>query len=182
MLKFILPYTHFSEDNKMAKHAYAYNIHSIHLSMGDSMRVTANIAIFSVLYALAGGFLSFVLYYLFDTYDPEWESKGLTHQLLDVGLEIAVIGLVAFWLVYFINVSTPIIPVRKGLEDFVDSYTSGLFFMFAIFIFLEGFTSKLKYLFNHMLASHFDVIFPADGSIIDGSLRYSKEQKAGKYT
>ena len=170
----------------MAKHAYAYNIHKVHLTLGDSMRVTANIAVFSIMYAMAGGFLSFVLYYLFDTYDPpestEWETKGLAFQFTDIALEIAIIGLVAFWLVYFINVSTPIIPIRRGLEDFVDSYTSGLFFMFAIFIFLEDFSNKMKYLFKHFLGSVFDRVFPAEGSIIDGSLRYSEKQKAGKYT
>jgi hypothetical protein len=154
--------------------------------MDDSLRVTGNIAFFSILYAMAGGFLSFVLYYLFDTYDPpnttEWETKGLAFQLTDIALEIAIIGLVAFWLVYFINVSTQIIPIRKGLEDFVDSYTSGLFFMFAIFMFLQDFSNKMKYVFNHFLGNIFDRIFPAEGSIIDGSLRYSEKQKAGKYT
>ena len=170
----------------MAKHAYAYNIHRVQLSMDDSMRVTANITIFSIMYAIAGGFLSFVLYYLFDTYKPpestEWEKKGLAFQFTDIALEISIIGLVAFWLVYFINVSTPIIPIRKGLEDFVDSYTSGLFFMFAIFIFLDDFSNKMKYVFNHFLGNIFDRVFPAEGSIIDGSLRYSEKQKAGKYT
>lgn len=169
----------------MAKHAYAYNIHNIHLTRSDAMRVTGNIAIFSILYTLAGGFISFVLYYLFDSYEPDtgdvqWESKGVPYQLFDIMVEVGIIGLVAFWLVYFINVGAPIIPVRKGLEDFVDSYTSGLFFMFAIFIFLQDLTNKLKYLFNHVLGNHFDHIFPADGSILDGSLRYSEKQKAGK--
>jgi hypothetical protein len=138
------------------------------------------------MYALAGGLLSFILYYLFDTYNPpestEWEKKGLAFQFTDIALEIAIIGLVAFWLVYFINTSTPIIPVRKGLEDFVDSYTSGLFFMFSIFIFLNDFSNKMKYVFNHFLGKFFDRIFPAEGSIIDGSLRYSEKQKAGQYT
>jgi hypothetical protein len=168
----------------MAKHAYVYNIHRVHLSADDSLRVTANIAIFSVFYALAGGFLSFVLYYLFDSYNPpestEWETKGLAFQFTDIALEISIIGLVAFWLVYFINVSAPIIPVRKGLEDFVDSYTSGLFFMFSLFIFLQEFSNKMRYVFNHFLGNVFDKVFPAEGSIIDGSLRYSEKQKAGK--
>jgi len=168
----------------MGKHAYAYNIHSVRLSMDDSMRVTGNIAIFSVMYAIAGGFLSFVLYYLFDSYNPpestEWEKKGLAFQFTDIALEIAIIGLVAFWLVYFMNVSAPIIPVRKGLEDFVDSYTSGLFFMFSLFIFLQEFSNKMRYVFNHFLGHFFDKVFPAEGSIIDGSLRYSEKQKAGK--
>ena len=168
----------------MGKHAYAYNIHSVHLSVDDSMRVTGNIAIFSVMYAMAGGFLSFVLYYLFDSYNPpestEWETKGLVFQFTDIALEIAIIGLVAFWIVYFINVSAPIIPVRKGLEDFVDSYTSGLFFMFSLFIFLQEFSNKMRYVFQHFLGNVFDKVFPAEGSIIDGSLRYSEKQKAGK--
>ena len=154
----------------MAKHAYAYNIHTVRLSTDDSLRVTGNIAFFSVLYAMAGGFLSFVLYYLFDTYNPpestEWETKGLVFQFTDIALEIAIIGLVAFWLVYFINTST--------------SYTSGLFFMFAIFMFLQDFSNKMKYVFNHFLGHFFDKIFPAEGSIIDGSLRYSEKQKAWK--
>ena len=170
----------------MAKHAYAYNIHNIHLSSGDSLRVTANIIVFSIMYALAGGLLSFILYYLFDTYNPpesiEWETKGLAFQFTDIALEIAIIGLVAFWLVYFINTSTPIIPVRKGLEDFVDSYTSGLFFMFSLFIFLQDFSNKMRYIFKHFLGNVFDRVFPAEGSIIDVSLRYSEKQKAGKYT
>ena len=167
----------------MAKTTHAYTVHAIQLSAGDAARVTGNIAIFSVVYTLAGALLSYVLYYLFDVYDDknkEWEEKGLTYQLFDVSVEVAVIGIVAFWLVYFMNISTPIIPVRKGLEDFVDSYTAGLFFMFAIFIFLGDLTNKLKYIFDTFLGIHFDFLFPAEGSILDGTLRYSNEQKESK--
>jgi hypothetical protein len=117
---------------------YAYHIHEIKLSPDDALRVTGNIAIFASLYTIAGGIMSFVLYYLFDVYEPdeqrglEWEKKGLTFQIVDVAVEIALVGVGAFWLVYFINTSAPIIPIRHGLEDFVDSYTSGVFFMFAV--------------------------------------------------
>lgn len=167
----------------MAKNTHAYTVHAIQLSSGDAVRVTGNIAIFSVFYTLAGALLSYVLYYLFDVYNDknkEWEEKGLSYQLFDVSVEIAIIGIVAFWLVYFINVSAPIIPVRKGLEDFVDSYTAGLFFMFAMFIFLGDLTNKLKYIFDTFLGSYFDFLFPAEGSILDGTLRYSKKQKGEK--
>ena len=162
---------------------HAYTIHAIKLSSGDAMRVTGNIAIFSIVYTLAGALLSYVLYYLFDVYNDEnkeWEEKGMTYQLFDVAVEVSMIGIVAFWLVYFMNVSAPIIPVRKGLEDFVDSYTAGLFFMFAIFIFLGDLTNKLRYIFDTFLGTHFDFLFPAEGSILDGTLRYSKEQKERK--
>jgi hypothetical protein len=167
----------------MAKNTHAYTVHAIHLSFGDAARVTGNIAIFSVVYTLAGALLSYVLYYLFDVYNDEnkeWEEKGLSYQLFDVGVEVSTIAIVAFWLVYFMNISTPIIPVKKGLEDFVDSYTAGLFFMFAIFIFLGDLTNKLKYIFDKFLGTHFDFLFPAEGSILDGTLRYSKKQKGEK--
>ena len=166
----------------MAKNTHAYTVHSIHLSLNDAVRVTGNIAVFSIVYTVAGALLSYVLYYLFDVYDEknkEWEEKGLTYQIFDVGVEVSIIAVVAFWLVYFMNISTPIVPVRKGLEDFVDSYTAGLFFMFAIFIFLGDLTNKLKYLFNTLLGLHFDRLFPAEGSLLDGTLRYSDKQKAG---
>jgi hypothetical protein len=162
---------------------YAYHIHEITLSGNDSLRVTGNIAIFASLYTLAGGIMSFVLYYLFDVYNPdkqhgmEWERKGLLFQVMDVVVEIAFIAVGAFWLVYFINTSAPIIPVRHGLEDFVDSYTSGVFFMFAIFIFMTDLSNKLRYLFQTTLGRYFDHIFPENGSILDGTLRYSTRQK-----
>jgi len=166
----------------MGKNTHAYTVHSIHLSLNDAVRVTGNIAMFSIVYTVAGALLSYVLYYLFDVYDDknkEWEGKGLTYQIFDVGVEVSIIAVVAFWLVYFMNTSAPIIPVRKGLEDFVDSYTAGLFFIFAIFIFLGDLSNKLKYIFDHYLGSHFDHLFPAEGSLLDGTLRYSDKQKAG---
>lgn len=166
----------------MAKHAYAYNIHNIHLTTGDAVRVTGNIVVYSVFYTIAGAILSYVFYYLFDEFNEKWESRGLGYQLFDVSAEVSIIGVVAFWLVYFINVSAPIIPVRRGLEDFVDSYTAGLFFVFAIFIFMGDLTKKLTYIFDTFVSSHFNTVFPGEGSLLDGSLRYSKEQKAGKYT
>ena len=162
---------------------YVYHIHDIKLSRDDSLRVTGNIAIFATLYTLAGGIVSFMFYYLFDVYNPDkqqgmdWERKSLWFQITDVVLEIAIIAVGAFWLVYFINTSAPIIPVRKGLEDFVDSYTSGMFFMFAIFIFMTDLTNKLRYLFQRMLGEYFDNYIPEQGSILDGSLAYSPRQK-----
>uniref|UniRef100_A0A6C0HL36 Uncharacterized protein n=1 Tax=viral metagenome TaxID=1070528 RepID=A0A6C0HL36_9ZZZZ len=167
----------------MPNSMYAYRIHGIKMSRDDSLRVTGNIAIFAALYTLAGGVMSFVLYYLFDVYNPEkregmeWEKKGLAFQVFDVVLEIAIIAVGAFWLVYFVNTSAPIIPVRHGLQDFVDSYTSGMFFMSAIFIFMTDLTNKLRYLFQTALGEMFDHYFPEQGSILDGSLCYSQRQK-----
>ena len=162
---------------------YAYHIHEIKLSTDDALRVSGNIAIFASLYTLAGGLMSFFLYYMFDMYDPdkqkglEWEKKGLAFQLFDVAVEIAIVGVGAFWLVYCINTSAPIIPIRHGLEDFVDSYTSGMFFMFAVFMFMTDLSHKLKYLFQLGLGEMFDHYLPEQGSILDGTLTYSQRQK-----
>ena len=167
----------------MSDNRYAYHIHGIKMSRNDSIRVTANIAIFASLYTVAGGIVSFLFYYLFDVYDPEkpneshWEKKGLLFQIADVVVEITIIAVTAFWLVYFINTSAPIIPVRHGMLDFVDSYTSGMFFMFAIFIFMSDLTNKLKYLFRRIMGEYLDHYFPEQGSILDGSLSYSNRQK-----
>ena len=63
------------------------------------------------------------------------------------------------------------------LEDFIDSYTSGLFFLFTIFIFLDDLSNKLKYVFHQLLDKVFDRYFPAAGSILDGTLHYSSQQR-----
>jgi len=163
---------------------YAYNIHSIKLTQSDSIRVTANIAIFALIYTVAGAVLSYVLWYAFDPYDPsnetskkEWERKGLWFHIYDIAVELMIIAITAFWLTYYLDTAAPIIPIRKGLEDFIDSYTSGMFFMFAIFIFLNDLSSKLKHVFNTLLGDLFDYWVPEEGSILDLSVRYSEKQR-----
>jgi len=169
----------------MAKDNYAYSIHSIKLTRSDSLRVTANIALFAMVYTFAGAILSYVLWYAFDPYDPEseaevdkvWETKGLLFQFYDILVELALIAITAFWLTYYLDTAAPIIPIRKGLEDFIDSYTSGMFFMFAIFIFLNDLSSKLKYIFKTLLGDFFDYWVPEEGSILDLTVKYSDRQK-----
>ena len=169
----------------MAKDNYSYSIHSIKLTRSDSLRVTANIAIFAMVYTFAGAILSYVLWYAFDPYDPDsendadklWESKGMLFQFYDILVELGLIAITAFWLTYYLDTAAPIIPIRKGLEDFIDSYTSGMFFMFAIFIFLNDLSSKLKYIFNTLLGDFFDYWVPEEGSILDLTVKYSERQK-----
>jgi hypothetical protein len=69
-------------------------MHTVHLRRGDAFLVTANIVIFSLIYAVAGAVLSFIFYYTFDVYDPEnhegreWEHKGMLFQIADIVIEV----------------------------------------------------------------------------------------------
>jgi hypothetical protein len=62
---------------------------------------------------------------------------------------------------------------KYNQDILVDSYVSGIFFIFAIFLFLDELTTKYKYLFDKLLKAHFNKIFPQYGSIIDFSLSYT---------
>lgn len=135
----------------------------------DALALSGNIVVLSVFYAFVGSMLSFVLYYLFDDYNPDeklglkWEKRSVFYQVGDVACEIAIIALVSFWLVFTINTSAPIFPVPQHLAAFVDTYTTGMFFMYSVFIFMSDLTSKMKYLFKTHLAHRFDTVFPEDG-------------------
>uniref|UniRef100_A0A6C0K4S8 Uncharacterized protein n=1 Tax=viral metagenome TaxID=1070528 RepID=A0A6C0K4S8_9ZZZZ len=160
------------------------SIETSRLSWMDSFSITGNIAIFALINTLAGAILSYILWYAFDPYDEEdektmkvWEDKGLPFQLLDITLELVIIAVTAFWLAYYLNNAPPIIPVRKGLESDITSYTSGMFFMFAVFIFLNDLTEKLKYVFNFILGDWFDYFIPEEGSLLDATVSYSERQR-----
>lgn len=162
---------------------YAYHVYHPILDVDDSFRLSVNIAGLSVLFTFAGGLLSYLLYYMFDVYndtDPhgkDWEKKSIHFKVFDVVVEIGIIGMTAFWFSYFINTFAPIIPVDQRAVGFVDTYATGLFFMFTIFLFLEDFGNKLKHLYDIVFGGYFDFILPAEGSILDFSLRYSLEQR-----
>jgi hypothetical protein len=148
----------------------------------EMVNLTLNIGILSIFFTFFGAFVSYIFYYIFDEYGPddepkrgmEWEKHSALRQIADISLEITLIGVVSFWLTYYFNTSAPIFPVRSSLVSFVDTYTTGMFFMFTIFLFTNDLSSKLRYVYNEYVGYHFDVIFPAYGSIWDLNLRYSK--------
>ena len=158
---------------------YTSHVYKNTINWRDSFALSANIVILSIFYCFIGGLVSYALYYLFDEYNPdeklgiEWEKKGWKYQLTDVCLEIAILGLVSFWLVFTINRSATIIPVPVNLAPFVDTYTTGMFFIYAIFIFMDDLTSKLRFLYESHFEKRFLSLFPTEGSIVDLSLRYA---------
>lgn len=152
---------------------YAKNVFTENLLGTDIRNLSLNIAMLSVLYAVLGALVSFVFYYLFDEFDEKWEQKGVLYQTYDVIVEISVMALIAFWVVFTINTSAPIFPVRQAIASYVDTYTSGMFFMYTVFLFMASLGDKLKYMYTRYIGKHFDTVFPSEGSILDFSLRYS---------
>jgi len=89
-------------------------------------------------------------------------------------VEVSLLALIAFWSVFTINTSAPIFPVRHEMAAFVDTYTSGMFFLYAIFLFMNDLGEKLKYVYEKNFDTPLKSIMPTEGSILDLSLRYSK--------
>lgn len=152
----------------------------LNLSWDDILSLSGNIVLLAVFYTFLGAFVSFTLYYLFDEYGPdenpprdlEWEKHPLWYQAYDVCVEVALIALISFWATYTINTSAEIIPVRSELSSFVDTYTTGMFFMFTVFLFMNDLSSKLTYLYNEVVGKQFDWLLPNEGSILNLSLHY----------
>jgi hypothetical protein len=149
----------------------------------ENVKVTFNVAILSVFYTMFGGILSYFLHYLFDEFDDKWKERSLAFQLADIFLELSIIGVIAYWLIDYIHKAPPIFHVSKKLDLEIDSYTSGIFFVFAMFIFLNDLTSKIQHIYHQVVGPHFEILLPNEGSIIDLSLRYApRKTETQKHT
>jgi len=146
----------------------------------DRTFMSSNAITLAIGYTAFGALLSYIMYHLFDEFDEDWKKRTIVFQLADVSVEIGILATVSFWSSQFIQYLPPMLPVRKQLDTMVDSYISGIFFIFAIFIFLESLTEKLKYLFHTILEPYFNRIFPKYGSIIDLSLSYTPKTEQKK--
>ena len=151
-----------------------------YMNSKEKVYVSVNAAFLSIFYTLLGVLVSYILYFLFDEYDEKWEKRSMTYKLLDVSLEISLLSIIAFWSGLIIELAPPLFPVRKELDTLVDNYISGIFYIFAVFLFMESLTNKLKFLFHELFEPYFSKIFPQYGSIIDLSLSYSPIEKTEK--
>jgi hypothetical protein len=146
----------------------------------ETLFVSLNAALLAIFYTLLGVLVSYVLYYLFDEYNEEWQKKSMWYKFLDVSLEISLLSIISFWSGQLIEIYPPIFPVRKQLDVLVDGYISGIFYIFAIFIFMDSLTEKLKHLYEDSVGPHFNKIFPQHGSLLDLSLSYTPPEKTEK--
>lgn len=119
--------------------------------------VTLNVSILAVFYTSLGGFLSYILYQFIQEHDQDWESQPAWYQILDVSVQLAVVGIVAFWITYNIKEAAPIFPVSKRMDEMVDTYISGIFFAYAMFLFIEYLDSKIQFLYDKFLGDTFSL-------------------------
>lgn len=135
---------------------------------GNFALISLNVGILAGFYTMLGGFLSYLIYYLFEDHTENWEKNhSLMYQLIDVFIEISIVGLVAFWVTYGFKEAAPLVPMSKELDSLVDTYISAVFFGYSMFIFLDQLTSKIKYVFNTLFKNYFDRVLYPDGSILD---------------
>jgi hypothetical protein len=140
---------------------------------------TMNIAILAMFYTLVGILISVILYHLFDDCDKEWKSETLAYQVGDIGLELGIIGTVAFWTTEITREWAPIFPISKSLDLKIDTYVSGLFFAYAMFLFLEQLSDKVKFLYDEYIHKHIVRVIPPNWSVMK-SMFASRKTNAKK--
>ena len=146
------------------------------MNVYEVVGVTINIGFLAIIYTILGGLVSYVFYYLIDEFDEDWKKKSVLFKVSDVSIELAIIGITTFWVSMLIEKLPQIVPLKKKLDTLVDGYMSGVFFLFAIFIFIDSLTDKIKFLYDEHVGPSADVIFPQYGSIIDLSLSYTPKR------
>jgi hypothetical protein len=134
--------------------------------LGEVLGGTMNIVILALFYTLIGLLLSVLLYHLFDDCDKEWKAEHLAYQVGDIGLELGIIGSVAFWTTQITRGWAPIFPISKVLDLQIDTYVSGLFFAYAMFLFLEQLSEKVKFLYKEHVHKHIVRFIPPNWSVM----------------
>jgi len=143
------------------------------MSWKEAFYVTINASLLAIMYTVFGALISYVFYHIFDEFNDDWKKRSELYKITEVTVEVVIIANIAFWSAQYIEMLQPFVPVRKGLDTLVDGFISGIFFIFAIFLFIDQLTEKLKYLYHDYLEEHAGRIFPQYGSIIDLSLSYT---------
>jgi len=139
----------------------------------ENLAITGNAAILAVIHTAYGAFISYVLYYLFDEFDDAWKARSTLYQVTDVSVEIMLIAIFGYWASEVTLLIPAFFPTSKENELSVDIWVSGIFFVIALFLFLDELTEKLKFIQNKFFEGLFSDIFPKYGSIVDMNLSYT---------
>ena len=139
----------------------------------EAFAVTGNAAFLAIIHTVYGAFISYLFYYLFDEFNDKWRSRSQLYKLTDVSIEIMLIAAFGYWASEFTEMIPPIFPMSRAHEIAVDVWISGIFFVIALFLFLDELTEKLKYLQNYYFEGLFSRFMPKYGSIVDMNLSYT---------
>lgn len=156
------------------------------MAKSEILAITGNAAVLAVLHTILGAFISYVFYYLFDEYNEVWKKRSMTYKLADVTIEIMLIAVIGYWASELTAYFSPVFPMSKAREISVDSWVSGIFFIIALFLFLDALTEKLKFIQNEYFEKTFSTWLPQYGSLIDMNLSYTpiteEDKKAARKT
>lgn len=142
------------------------------MAKSEHLAVTGNAAILAVIHTVYGAFISYLFFYLFDEFDDSWKARSNLYQLTDITVEIMLIAMFGYWASEATLLIPPIFPTSKAKEIAVDGWVSGIFFVIALFLFLDGLNEKLKYIQNIYFEKLFNSWLPPYGSLIDFTLSY----------
>ncbi len=130
------------------------------MKFNEILGVTLNTSILAVFYTILGGVISYLLS-IFEMPIDDWKKSTKLVQFGSVMLELSIIGSIGFWITYTIREAAPIFPVSEELDHTVDSYIGGVFFAYAMFLFIQNLDDKIKYLYNEFLDKHVEKMFPS---------------------
>lgn len=130
------------------------------METSEIVGVTLNTSILAVFYTSVGGIISYLLGIFVNEPMEDWKKYPMWYQVGSISLQLAIIGSLAFWITYVIREAAPIFPVRKELDELVDTYISGLFFAYAMFLFINYLDEKIQYVYHELLDRHVEKMFP----------------------
>jgi hypothetical protein len=151
------------------------------ISVLQGLGISVNAAILALFYTVFGALISYVFYHIFDEFDDVWKKKTELYKFSDVTVEISLVAIIGLWCYRIIDNLPPFFSVNKQLDSMVDGYMSGIFFTYAMFLFLDELSDKLKFLYEEYVGPHFSKLLPQHGSLIDLTLSYSKTEKEAEH-
>lgn len=131
------------------------------MKLEEIIGVTLNASILAVFYTILGGVISYLLSEFIEVPLDKWKASPFWYQAGTVSLELAIVGSIGFWITYTIRQAAPIFPVSKELDHIVDTYIGGVFFAYAMFLFIQTLDDKIRYLYSEILDKHIEKVFPS---------------------
>lgn len=119
---------------------------------GHMVNLTINLVFVAIFYTFLGATVSWALSHMVPEFDEEWKKSPLWYQALDVATEVSVIVVLCFWLTYFVHIWIPILPISSALEHYVESFGGQMFFVYAVFVFMDILDDKLLVVFKKIFA------------------------------